>query len=709
MKNFHRNIQDAVKWYKESGFNFLIDYYPDYECIPYGSGVTRKNIETVIAEVRPSAIIVFAKGHSGYTSYKSSLGCAHPRLAKDILKMYREITYKHNVRMFTYISGLLNELAVKHHPEWAAVVENRGEASYQGMTNLDAKKSSVSCICPSGGYFEGYMSVLIEEIISGYSPDGIWFDGDWGGAFCYCERCHKLFEKAAGRKFSRLPDLNDVESESGVLWHEWMLKLNNDWQRKCSDLIHKLSPGCLYSSGNVTLPYGMNDYMDYHSGDFFSPNAHRIRISTAMKYLASKERPFEAMVCDCQFCKGTPQAFRSRAKSVERMLQEGATVISNGGQWVYWTIPRADGAIMKSRIDNAKTARDFFNLRKDILIDTESAAECAVVTRKQHSKLTWAKCDSTIAASVSSLIKLHKSPDLLDFGYLKEASRYKLLVLNDEPLLSAGDVKLLEDMVKQGTNILACGSTIKSDGIADLLGVKLVQENALPEGHVFSRKTGLPAGFNTRWHYVERNGASTGYKLFKSWDCGMAGFENIPVNYPLVGIVDEENPDYSGYPAVTVRRIGKGKVFYMACNPFEELHNFGHPGILNWLRELFDRIDAAPLIKTDMPSWCELVVRKNYKSGNILINIINGNSGKDMSKVNNCDLYADEIPVIGPFSVFFRKDFNIGRILWNPGGIKMEFKDSGDYHEIKIPRFHIHGWIEICPSRSHENHFKKGV
>ncbi|HUU23254.1 MAG TPA: hypothetical protein VM389_12040, partial [Phycisphaerae bacterium] len=113
-----REMRGAGSWFSESLFNLLVDYYPEVPFRPDGSGATGDNVLPVLKELRPGCIIIYAKGHSGTTTFPSSLKTEHPMLGRDMPAAFREYTRQTGVRLFLYYSGLLDGAAGERHPDW---------------------------------------------------------------------------------------------------------------------------------------------------------------------------------------------------------------------------------------------------------------------------------------------------------------------------------------------------------------------------------------------------------------------------------------------------------------------------------------------------------------------------------------------------------------------------------------------------------------
>ena len=145
-----------------------------------------------------------------------------------------------------------------------------------------------------------------------------------------------------------------------------------------SGLIKSLKPACLYSSGNITARKEFASHSDWVSGDWFTPDNHRLQQSISMRRYGTSGLPYDAMTCDTQFVHPL-RNLRSRTKSLGRMLQEGAAVLATGGQWCYWTYPMPNGALVPSKMRRARVAAEFARARRDISLHTESVRWTAIL------------------------------------------------------------------------------------------------------------------------------------------------------------------------------------------------------------------------------------------------------------------------------------------------------------------------------------------
>ena len=231
--------------------------------------------------------------------------------------------------------------------------------------------------------------------------------------------------------------------------------------------------------------------------------------------------------------------------------------------------------------------------------------------------------------AAKTLLYAHRSPDLVHVNQLKDPILYEMLVLANQAGLKPKHVQLLEKYVHRGGLLLTAGATVRCPGMADLLGVKIVNTDALGEGHVLL-KDGTPAGIVSSWDRVEPVSAEVWWKLYESW-----GQYDRPkwmtLNYPIDGMLDEEHPrEAARMVAVTARRLGRGMAVHIAADPFAEYWKWGHPTTWHFMRELLQRVQPDPWFSCNAPTSVEVSLR--VRDDELLIHFVNVNPGQDTAR-----------------------------------------------------------------------------
>lgn len=148
----------------ESFFGFHFDFHANPNDKEVGKTLTRGMIDSLLIMTKPDFIQVDCKGHAGYSSYPTKVGNPLENYSQDILKLFREVTAKHNVSLYVHYSGVWDQRAIQKHPSWGIV---------RADGNRDSLKTS---------FFSGYLDSLLipqmKELSDVYHVNGAWIDGD---------------------------------------------------------------------------------------------------------------------------------------------------------------------------------------------------------------------------------------------------------------------------------------------------------------------------------------------------------------------------------------------------------------------------------------------------------------------------------------------------------------------------------------------------
>jgi len=679
-------------WLRASMMNLLVDYYTEVQFRPYGSECDLAETVEWLKQLRLGYLCIYAKGHSGYTSWDCSLKTKHTMLSRDMPAFYREATRAAGTRLVLYFSGTLDGIAGLRHPEWRMKNPDGTDKQYF----MDFQNFTAYANCPQSEFFEAWASIQLRELIERYDPDGFWFDGDWGGP-CYCPRCQARFRQETGwtEPWSEVITRPDFTAAYQPVWN----RIESEWRERCHGFITSLKPNCVYSAGNVSPRREFLGPFDWRSGDFFSPGFFFLHdMARMMRWYSTLGVPFDAYVCDTSFTHGRKHV-RSRSKTVERMMQEAAVVAANGGAVGYWTYPNGDGAWVPSRMKKAVAVRDFLAAREKEFLHTEPYPETAIVVTDPATPTFG--CGGVQGAH-KALASLHRSPVVMDETGLTAGCAYRLIVVPEQAVVPPDMVTILEACVRAGGLLLTTGATIQTPGIQRLLGVSGLQAAAVADGHVLLRDApfGEPTGVDAPWDRMElsvdagNDGCATAlYPLFLSWDALNAELRHLNNNWPMHGQVDECNPEPAGCPAAMMRRVGQGCMVHIATAIFGQYSILGDPQLLRWLRELLDTMDPSPFLTTDAPSWVDISLR--CKEDQLLIHFVNQNPGRDVARLGADDTWVDEIPEVGPYLLEMRLPQPPHVVTWEPGGLVLESKHASGLFHVEVPRFHIHGCVVI--------------
>jgi len=372
-------------------------------------------------------------------------------------------------------------------------------------------------------------------------------------------------------------------------------------------------------------------------------------------------------------------------------MQEAATVAASGGKVGYWTYPTPNGAFVPSRIEKARQVRELIREREGVLLHTESAHWTGIVVTDPSTPTLGT---DGVRGAHKALAALHRSPDIMDESGLLVDMPYDLLVLPEQPVVDSRSVELLSGFVRAGGKLLTSGPCLQSSGMQELLGVTEVRSGAFDDGHVILRTSIEPTGIDSSWDRVELGEAVELYALYLSWDQFNPECRTIPNNWPMHGQLDEENPEPAGCPAAITRRMGEGRIVHVCTDVFTRYSALGDPQILRWLGEIVDLLQPEPLLSTDAPSWVDVSLR--LQGERLLVHFVNHSPGRDVCRLHTDDLWADEIPAIGPITCRLRLPHRPAGVTWEPGGGRLQATWGEGVLTIEVPKLHIHGCVVVA-------------
>lgn len=668
------SLAGARQWFGNNLFNLAVDYWgTDFvPYIEYGGGYSKEQYVRVLRDLKPGFVMIYAKGESGRTSFKSATGSEHPKLTQDVLSLFNDIATAANTKLFLYWSGLEDLIAANRHPNWRML--DREQKPIRTFTGLEPSLGPYA-LCPQSSFFQEYVTVQLQEALTKSDAAGMWVDGTWLGP-CYCFRCTGRFRAETG---------SDAELPEGEEWVRYWSRVQYEFRDRWIKYVRKLKPDFLCSFGNITVLHPYLEDRDWTSGDWYSPNNHRLQQSIAMRRYTTLDIPPEAWICDSQMMHALHDV-RARTKSLDRILQEGAGVLANGGQWTYWTFPMPSGALIPSRMLKAREAAEFTRQRHDICIGSKPASSTAILTA--HHGLQW--WNDNISGAAKAFIYLHRSPELIDESNLAADMRYRLIVLPEQAVLSDKALAVLEGFVRGGGSVLSAGTVRRASRLQDFLGISVAEPGKFREGHVLL-KDNQSAGVYGPWDRCTLREATQLYPMYLP--AGYEELQKLPGNWSTGGHLDEEHPRAADAPAATVRSLGKGKIIHIPTDLFTSYWKVGYLDQLAWLREITNLLDPSPLFTTDAYTFVEVSLRE--KGDALLVHFVNGNSGRDVSHVNTQDLWADDIPRVGPFTVRIRSARAPGKCTWEPGGTAAKTQWSNGVLTAELASLHIHTCLRV--------------
>lgn len=538
-------------WYWDSPVNIHWDNHSG----ALGQGMSVDEIAALFEGLNVDMIQVSARS-TPYATYPTEIGIPRPNLdGYDTMATWRAVTRKLGMKMCVYINVIEEPKLTPDHPEWMRV---------------DAKgnKSRV-CNRPSAdgsGYLETIMAPMVREIIARYDVDGFWFDGDWQiPSVCYCPNCRAAWKRLTG-KDEPPKDAGDPD------WPRWITleqQRRDEYKRKLAEAIHQASDHCMYTSNwswaiSHRDPRTAPEFADTLSGDVGGGSSqgalYGLRFSCL--FLSAQEHtPHDVMSA----------VYPKKVRTLPRMLQEGALVMSSGSSWFLWV-----NRLTPDQFDHLRACVGLVDARREALGRTYSLNPIAVLL----SETTWRHgltsavpgyYDSSTPRSLAfALQDAYYGVDVVNEQTLCERLRhYQVVFVAGQRAIAAETLAALRQFVQDGGTLIVTGAGLRTGEQED------------PE---ISALLGLSRSKEERQQVCGLTVAGGKVPLRGVWQASVSEAE------VLAAFTD------SDLPALTVRTLSKGQVAYFA------LSRFPYPdddGLALWI---IDKLRIPPMVSVSGPA-----------------------------------------------------------------------------------------------------------
>jgi hypothetical protein len=312
----------------DSFFSIHFDFHATEHDMEIGKTFTPEMIDSFLTIVKPDFVQVDCKGHPGYTSYPTKVGNQAGGYTKDILKIWREETAKHNVALYVHYSGVMDAKAVQDHPEWARLLPDG---------TPDKEKAAYL-----GDYSDKLLIPQMKEI-SDYGVNGAWIDGEcWATQPDYSPNLLELFKKETG--IASIP-----KSESDAHYNDFIefnRKAFRNYLKRYVDAVHAYNPDFQITSNwsfSSMMPEPVDVSVDYLSGDVAGQNC-VYNAGFQARCMALQGKPWDLMSWGFTYDFGPNGGFGG-PKSIVQLEQEAAEVMAMGGGFQTYFTQNRDGSI----------------------------------------------------------------------------------------------------------------------------------------------------------------------------------------------------------------------------------------------------------------------------------------------------------------------------------------------------------------------------
>jgi hypothetical protein len=662
------NRTGAPNWHDHVFFGIHYDLHANLNDTVLGRDVTPELLRAAWERIRPDWIQCDCKGHPGYTSWPTKVGYPAPGIIRDALRIHREVTREMGLPLVMHYSGIWDEAAIYHHPEWARI-NARGGVDYGRA-------------CPRSGYVDDLLIPQMLEIIDSYEIDGFWVDGDiWATAPCYCPRCCAAFTAQTGQ----LTPPRDPTQPGWTTWLAFQRRSYEDYARRYIEAVHRRDPGCLVCINwlySVRHPDPISIPVDFLSGDF----SHAWGIERAMaeaRVLASRGRPWNLMAWG--FTTGEVTRSGWHFKTAAHLCQEVAEVIANGGAVCVYVVPSRSGHLVSWEHDVLAEVAQFCRARQGVSQESQSVPQAVVLHSQEH---YYAHTEPLYGLGSANLPMEGALQALLDAGYhvdvqnedglLERLHDYQLVVIPEQDPIGARVIDALGPYVTAGGRLVLSGAHIaRHPVLAELAGVAAVG-GAPREGYHYLPVGGAAVTVAGPWQPVRLISASSLAHLLEG---------------------PEPGRDDTGTPAITVRELAKGRVVAIHGPIFAAYQRTHYPRLRRLLCQLFRLVWPEPFSEVDSPAQIHQTTRR--QPGRTIIHLLNRGADPPLSPHN---VMVERVPAAGPATIRVRIPRPPVSISLVPDGTgsKIEWQWEDGVLTATVDRIGVHAALVLDEKRDQE-------
>ncbi|OGV69836.1 MAG: hypothetical protein A3K19_28960 [Lentisphaerae bacterium RIFOXYB12_FULL_65_16] len=683
----------STSWYETSYRKLFFDFHSAGAAVGLASAFDAERWAERLVEANVQAVSVFTKCGFGYSFYqKGRVRYQHPHLPAglDMLEAQINALHKRGLRAIGYYHTFNSEPVAHDHPDW---IERDADGKPRGIS-----------ICLLGPLAREWMLPHIAEIVTHYDVDSMFFDGTYAHSPCYCQTCQANFAQASGG----LTIPKDKKDPAWPRFVAWKLTAFRDLRQAICDTIHRHRPEVVVSINWVyapRMPEMVPDGIGALVADI-SPEDQVFNGSYFSAYWATLGRPFDIM----------NSAFLQwwgdwGCKPAVAMQQEVATTLAHGGlTWIGYQM-KQDFDVEPAVMAELGKTLGFVREREPLLAGAVPVPHLAVL----HSTQAHFAADSVefmVSEKASrgahkilteSMIHHHF---LNEEALLKRLSEFKAVILPDQRCIAPELAAALDAWVKDGGVLVATALTgtldaeFKDTGrfaLEDLLGVR--RDGVYDQSHAYLEITDprLAAGALDMPHLAEAKSvfakptADDVQVLARLRKVYLRSDGKFLLRWSPVG-------DDSGYPAITLRRVGKGWAAYIATDVFHAYRIKNQWTLKHIVANLLRLMIPDPPVSVTAPTWLEVVLMRQpaesapNRATRLLVHLVNHHGDMPGDGNGRCTEY---VPPVQDVTVQVPCAKRPAHVTLEPDGTVPKWKFAKGIVTVRVPEVAIHRVVAI--------------
>jgi hypothetical protein len=655
-------------WYTDSFFLLHEDHHtkPDANV---GADANPQLTEQLINLSRPDSIQIHAKGRPGWTTYPSKIGHVPPKLACDVLGLWRDIARRNDYHWSIYYNIGRDAEIMKRRPEWNRSKQDGSEWEH--------------ALCYHSGVAEEYIWPMLREIMVNYNPDGFWFDGSvFTINLCYCPSCQKRFKSQTG-----LDDLPKSQDEPGwAEFHEMQRQIYREFIHKTCKLIHSINPECLVTF-NLAYAFRMPEKPDPGIAYLTVDIANKVeKLAIEAHWFDGVGLPFELMTTGHVAYKQTQPNKKAKskkvAKSKHQIQQEMAITIANGGRFNLWDTPTSTSGINPNLhrfygevVGPFLRSRQKWSLGSKRLPDVSLLHSAAAHhANTGNDTKSFRNPNLRIDSAANMLARLHLNYEIPgDWRLYDQDIRSPLLIVEDPKKLTRNDVNALIQFISSGGNALVTGAGLQHDQrLPKVFGLTKIAPAQEPEVLVLTIN-GRKYSFQQNFFKVKTGRAKT-----------------------ILTVTDTAGKTW---PFLTAYGHGRGTAYYIPAPLFHT--NNDQLSSLELLRDVMAIVSPPEkrLLTTEAPEHVEVVLR--LQDNQYVLHMVNMAKGQrtyypPRRKRQRPVPFIHSLPAVEAHKASIRLPRKPKKITVQPADIVLkDWRYVDGRVELVVPKFEVHQMIVL--------------
>lgn len=653
----------------EMCYGLHFDLHPGENDVNLGADVSEENIRQLIETVRPEYITYDCKGHRGYAGFPTQVGIPAPNLRQDSLAIWREVTQAYDIPLAVHYSGVQDWAEVRKHPEW-------------GVQNLEGKTDGITT-STFGEYVDKLLIPQLKEIIDRYHINGVWLDGEcWGAQLDYSPMAVKAWKENTGDDFPPT-ERDDPRYEAFMNFNR---KNFEAYVAHWVDEMHRYKPDldcCSNWIYSALMPEPKTVNVDVLSGDF-DPFLSVDRARTECRYLQNTGHPWELLSWGFDVIKDQGSCIKMPAQ----LKQEAAIVMMHGGGLLNYFQPTRGGYINQEIIETAAEISQFCKERKESCFRSTPVPQVAVLYPTRDHLNVRSECVynwgshrlNEVEGVLHAMLESQYSCDVMaEHQLMDKMERYPYVIVPECSVLPQEFVEKAVSYVQNGGSLFLTGPKC-ARLFESYLGVETGESRKVRTS--MTTVTGRKIAANGEWA-VPR--LTTAVPLIYRYEGQKELADPAFLDVRDEGVSEVTRRYTTKFPAITVNRLGKGKIaaaFGDLATLYFENH---HPFIRDIYRSVALELFPNPALRVQSPYTLDVSLRHTVR-GELSVHLMNTTNMPDGDRRS----FTDYIPEIAGITVSVKTDARPGSITLEPEKKELAFTYENGTATFTVPSFHIH-------------------